>query len=319
MRRGLALLVVLVAVLSGAASAATPSPTTTALGDSITRGFNAGLVPFRDAPSYSWATGTDVSSAAQRLQSRAVFNDAKDGARMRDLPAQAARAAAQGADRVLILMGANDICHGDVAAMTSTARFRSDFESALRVFATRLPDARIEVMSIPDLYGLWQIESDRLLARTAWRFLHLCDALLSARAVDSAGGPRAPVARAHPAGELQPDPGRGLRGVRPLRLRRRSRVQDEIRASGRLVPRLLPPLEVRAAEARGRRVADGPQGTRSRAMKNPDVRWTCGSVRRNSGRRGCRKAGHSVPSGSGSRPEASTTSSFSAALIAQTE
>ena len=54
-------------------------------------------------------------------------------------------------------------------------------------------------------------------------------------------------------------------------------------------------------------------------MKNPDVRWTCGSVSRNSGRRGCRKAGHSVPSGVGLEPEAATTSSFSAALIVQTE
>jgi hypothetical protein len=187
MRRGLALLVVLVAVLSGAATAATPPPTTAALGDSITRGFNAGPVPFRDAPSYSWATGTHVSSTAQRLQSRVMFNDAKDGARMRDLPAQAARAAVQGADRVLILMGANDICHGGVAAMTSTARFRSDFESALRVFATRLPEARIEVLSIPDLYRLWQIESGRFLARTAWRFLHLCDALLTRPQSTAAG------------------------------------------------------------------------------------------------------------------------------------
>jgi lysophospholipase L1-like esterase len=178
MRRGLALLVVLVAALSGAASAATPPPTTAALGDSITRGFNAGPVPFRDAPSYSWATGTQVSSTAQRLQSRVMFNDAKDGERMRDLPAQAARAASQGAGHVLILMGANDICHGDAAAMTPTARFRSDFESALRAFATRLPDARIDVLSIPDLYRLWQIESTRFLARTAWRLLHLCDALL---------------------------------------------------------------------------------------------------------------------------------------------
>jgi lysophospholipase L1-like esterase len=179
MRRGLALLVVLVAVLSGAASAATPPPTTAALGDSITRGFNAGPIPFRDAPSYSWATGTHVSSTAQRLRARVMFNDAKDGARMRDLPAQAARAASQDADHVLILMGANDVCHGGVAAMTSTQRFRSDFESALRVFATRLPDARIEVLSIPDLYRLWQIESSRFLARTAWRLLHLCDALLA--------------------------------------------------------------------------------------------------------------------------------------------
>src|SRR5262249_4184038 len=32
-------------------------------------------------------------------------------------------------------------------------------------------------------------------------------------------------------------------------------------------------------------------GDLRRAMKNPDVRWTCGSVSRNSGRLGWRKAG----------------------------
>ena len=168
------LLVVLAALLSGSASTASPPPTMAALGDSVTRGFNTGFIPFRDAPSHSWA-----ASAAKRLQYGTAFNDAKDGARMRDLPGQATRAAGQGVDRVLILMGANDVCHGSVTAMTSVTRFRSDFEAALRVFATLLPDARIEVLSIPDLYRLWQIESGRFLARTAWWFLHLCDALLA--------------------------------------------------------------------------------------------------------------------------------------------
>ena len=75
-------------------------------------------------------------------------------------------------------MGANDICHGGVSGMTSVTRFRSDFQSAIRILATDLPDARIQVLSIPDLYRLWQIEKGRFLARTAWRFLHTCDALL---------------------------------------------------------------------------------------------------------------------------------------------
>ncbi len=34
------------------------------------------------------------------------------------------------------------------------------------------------MLSIPDLYRLWQIEKGHFLARTAWRFLHTCDALL---------------------------------------------------------------------------------------------------------------------------------------------
>src|SRR5262249_12112581 len=56
-----------------------------------------------------------------------------------------------------------------------------------------------------------------------------------------------------------------------------------------------------------------------RAMKNPLVRWTCGSVSRDSGRRGCVNAGHSSPSGSASSPEEATIASFCSALIVQTE
>jgi lysophospholipase L1-like esterase len=174
----LALAAVVAAALCGASSAAAPPSSIAALGDSITRAFNAGRIPFRDASSYSWATGTLVSSPARRLRVRLTYNDAKDGARMRDLPSQAAHAADQEADRVLILMGANDICHGGVSGMTSVTRFRADFESAIRILATNLPDARIQVLSIPDLYRLWQIEKGRFFARTAWRFLHTCDALL---------------------------------------------------------------------------------------------------------------------------------------------
>ena len=57
----------------------------------------------------------------------------------------------------------------------------------------------------------------------------------------------------------------------------------------------------------------------SRATKKPLVPWTCGSVSRNSGRRGCANCGHSAPSGSTRRPLASTIASFSSALIVQTE
>ena len=66
--------------------------------------------------------------------------------------------------------------------------------------------------------------------------------------------------------------------------------------------------------------AADPQRAMSRATKNPAVPWTCGSVCRNSGRRGCRNCGHSSASVlSTSSPDASTTASDSSALIVQTE
>src|SRR5438105_10489899 len=122
MRAKLAAAVLVAAAAAGAANAA-PPPTVAALGDSITRGFNAGWIPFRDAPGSSWA-----ALAACRLGAPTTYNDARDGARMRDLPAQAALAVQQQATNVTILMGANDLCHRGVAQMTPVARFRADLE-----------------------------------------------------------------------------------------------------------------------------------------------------------------------------------------------
>jgi hypothetical protein len=178
MRTRLAAVLVVAAVAAVVArqGSAGPPATVAALGDSITRAFNTDWIPFRDGPSYSWATGSHVPSPARRLGARS-YNDAKDGARMRDLPAQAARAVDQQATDVMILMGANDLCHRGVTDMTTVARFHSDFEATMTTLAAT--SARIEVLSVPDLYRVWQLEKGRFLARTAWRFTHACPALLA--------------------------------------------------------------------------------------------------------------------------------------------
>jgi hypothetical protein len=67
-----------------------------ALGDSITRGFDACSV-LADCPRVSWATGTapQVRSLAQRLLKHPAahsWNYARSGARMADLPGQVAAA-----------------------------------------------------------------------------------------------------------------------------------------------------------------------------------------------------------------------------------
>ena len=86
----------------------------------------------------------------------------------------------------------------------------------------------------------------------------------------------------------------------------------DLRAEPREVGRVERRLDLRPAQP------GVPGHARILATKKPDVRWTCGSVRRNSGRRGWRKPGQSAPRSSNGRPTSSTTASFSASWIVQT-
>jgi lysophospholipase L1-like esterase len=116
---------------SGAGAAATQLPRSmAALGDSITRGFNAcGF--FYDCTARSWSTGTDTKVDSHYLRLLALqpkisgnnYNDARSGAKMADLNGQALAAVSQHVQYVTILMGANDACTGSVGTMTSTADF----------------------------------------------------------------------------------------------------------------------------------------------------------------------------------------------------
>lgn len=93
-RSGLLLAIVLAlsAVLPSQADAVAYPRTMAATGDSITRAFNTGWVPYTDNPNASWSTGLDtrVASHLQRLRAlsgRAItaYNDARSGAKMSDL------------------------------------------------------------------------------------------------------------------------------------------------------------------------------------------------------------------------------------------
>ena len=64
----------------------------------------------------------------------AEYNDAKTGARMAGLDAQMLAAAAQKAQYVTVLMGANDVCASSAANMTSNSAFEAQFTKALSDF-----------------------------------------------------------------------------------------------------------------------------------------------------------------------------------------
>ena len=156
-------------------------------GDSITRAFETCSLPFTDCPGNSWSTGTSttVNSHYRRILlvhpeiSGRAFNDARTGARMTDLNGQVAAAVSQRVDYVTILMGANDVCTSSESTMTPVATLQAQFRTALTTLTTGLPDARVYVVSIPNIYNLWAIWHTNLGAVFVWSLAGICQSMLA--------------------------------------------------------------------------------------------------------------------------------------------
>ncbi|MEV7063569.1 SGNH/GDSL hydrolase family protein [Streptomyces collinus] len=163
-----------------------------AVGDSITRGFDACDV-LSDCPEASWATGgsPEVDSLAVRLLGRTgaaqrSWNYAVSGARMADLPGQMARAVGRRPQLVTVMVGANDACRSTPAAMTPVPAFRADFEDSLRSLRKALPKAQVFVASVPNLKRLWSEGRTSPMGKQVWK-LGICPSMLGdPDALDSA-------------------------------------------------------------------------------------------------------------------------------------
>ncbi|MGA2321920.1 MAG: SGNH/GDSL hydrolase family protein, partial [Solirubrobacteraceae bacterium] len=176
-----------------------PPTSIDALGDSITRGYDsqgAGCTALSDCPAFSWATGTAANVNSVYLRTKALNpsvllarpitsstaggNDAKTGAKMSELAGQAKNAvnAPNTPDQVWILMGANDVCTSSEATMTPVASFRASFIAGLEVLSSGLPNARIDVLSIPNIYNLWSVLHTNTLADLTWAVAKICQAML---------------------------------------------------------------------------------------------------------------------------------------------
>ncbi|MGW3108209.1 SGNH/GDSL hydrolase family protein [Streptomyces sp. NPDC001100] len=190
---------------SGTAAKAKPSPTpvwdrspssVAAVGDSITRGFDACTV-LSDCPEVSWATGTDASvdSVAVRLLGKTgaaqrSWNYAETGARMADLPAQIAQAVVRKPQLVTVMVGANDACRASTSAMTSVADFRTEFADSLTSLRRALPKTQVYVASVPNLKRLWSQGRTNPLGKAVWK-LGICPSMLAdADSLDSAATER---------------------------------------------------------------------------------------------------------------------------------
>jgi lysophospholipase L1-like esterase len=187
LRRLLVLVSVLTVVVAGLPAmplwAAFVPARMAALGDSITRGFNA-CGWYVDCESRSWAGGADsgVRSHYVRLKARneslVVYNDALTRARVGALDAQARTAVAQRVDYVTILMGANDACTSSEQTMTSVADFEARFRAAMNTLRQGVPSALIFVASIPDVRRLWQVGKENALVRLSWTLSGVCRSMM---------------------------------------------------------------------------------------------------------------------------------------------
>jgi len=185
-----ALAIAVPAALAGTAAVTGYPNSMASLGDSITRAYDTCSTAYTDCPANSWSTGTN--SAVNSLYSRILavntaisghnYNDAKTGAKMVDLTGttgQAALAVSQQVEYVTIMMGANDVCTKTVAAMTPASTVGAQLDSALSTLSSGLPNARIFVASIPNVYHLWQIFHTNFAADFVWSIAGICQSLLA--------------------------------------------------------------------------------------------------------------------------------------------
>ena len=157
-----------------------------ALGDSITQAVNAdGLLENAgEQPQYAWITGTDaqVQSHATRIITAGGVvtstNIAVPGADSNDLMPQV-MALDGGTDYITLLIGGNDACTSTEAEMTSVDQFRLNIEQALTTIAADHPNARIYVVSIPNIYQLWDVLKDNPSARFVWDVANICQSMLA--------------------------------------------------------------------------------------------------------------------------------------------
>jgi lysophospholipase L1-like esterase len=179
-------------VVGGLASPASatqshPVPNSMAsMGDSITRAFNACGWYF-DCTSRSFSTGSSSSVNSHYLRILDVnpailgnnYNEARSGAKANEMASQASAVVNRDAEYVTILIGANDACTSSEDSMTPVDTFRAQIDDALDTLQAGLPDARVYVMTIPDIKRLWEVGHTSSSARFYWSAYNICQSMLA--------------------------------------------------------------------------------------------------------------------------------------------
>jgi lysophospholipase L1-like esterase len=177
-------------VTAPTAAAAPPLPASiAAIGDSITRATDVCCF-YGQHPARSWSTGDVAGDVITSHYEHLValdpaitghaYNDARNGAKMREALGQALSAVSQRANYVTFMLGGSDVCARTASEMTSVDTFRNQFITAMAALAVGLPpNSHVFVASIPNIYLLWQDLHNNPLAQIVWSGARLCQSMLS--------------------------------------------------------------------------------------------------------------------------------------------
>lgn len=95
------------------------------------------------------------------------------------LSTQVQKALTQKPGYVTLLIGANDLCTSSTSTMTSAGDFNIKVSAALAALHSGLPNARIFVSSIPNIYQLWSVQRGNWVARSVWSAAGICSSMLA--------------------------------------------------------------------------------------------------------------------------------------------
>ena len=173
---------------TAAAATALPLPDSmAAVGDSITQAASTTGSLGADAPQNSWSTGTSATVNSHYLRLLALgapisgqnHNRSVSGAKMANLAAQMQSAATLQPDYVTVLMGGNDLCTATAGQMTTVADFGSQFQAGMATLTAASPATNVLVISVPDVYQLWNLFKNSFWARFIWSSAGICQSLLA--------------------------------------------------------------------------------------------------------------------------------------------
>ena len=114
-----------------------------------------------------------------RQFSERACNDAKTGAKMVDLANQFSVVKTRAVDYVTVQMGANDVCTSSESTMTPVSTFRAQFQSAMGSLAASSPTTQVYVISIPNIYQLWEVLKGNSSARSTWALFGIWKSMLA--------------------------------------------------------------------------------------------------------------------------------------------
>ncbi len=168
------------------ASTALPLPASmAAVGDSITQAASSGGSLGADYPNNSWSTGSSSTVNSHLLRLRAegasvtATNLSVSGAKVAGLRAQMDNAVAIKPDYLTVLIGGNDLCTPTVDDMTLPDDFRADFVTAMNTLTTGSSGTNVYVVSIPEVWQLWNLFKNSFWARFVWSSASICQSLLA--------------------------------------------------------------------------------------------------------------------------------------------